>query len=133
MKRLIGAAAALVLGLAAPLAVSVLPASASAVHTVHAAQASAAQAHSVTDPSLGFDLHYPVTGNELRIPCVRGTNTPISPNNPDEATNNCNVRVWLNQNPNGTGYNFCISPGDTVNINRTFSEVSITGNTSRCP
>ena len=119
MKRLIGAAAALVLGLAAPLAVSVPP-------------ASAAQVHSVTDPSLGFDLFYP-NGDELPIPCERGTNWQLSNNNEDAATNNCNVRVWLNENLNGTGYNFCISPGDAVNIHRTFFEVSVTGNTSRCP
>jgi hypothetical protein len=118
MKRLIGTAAALVLGLAAPLAMSALP-------------ASAAQAHSITNPSLGFDLFYP--NGALAIPCERGTTWDLSRNNEDAATNNCNVRVWLNENPNGTGYNFCISPGDTVNIHRTFSEVSITGNTSRCP
>lgn len=132
MKRLIGSAAALVLGSAAPLAMSVLPASASTVHTTHAAHASAAQAHSVTDPSLGFDVFYP-NGSSIAKACVRGTTGVLPNNNEDAAINNCNVRVWLNQNPDGTGYNFCISPGDTVNINRTFWEVSVTGNTSRCP
>jgi hypothetical protein len=132
MKRLIGAAAALTLGLAAPLAVSVLPASASTVHTVHAGQVSAAQAHPKNDPSLGFDLFYS-GGFELPIACVRGSNGDLTNPDPVSAINNCNVRVWLNENPDGTGYNFCISPGDTVNIHRSFFEVSITGNTTRCP
>jgi hypothetical protein len=37
-----------------------------------------------------------------------------------KVVNNCDVRVWLYENPDGTGYSRCIDPGATIFSNREY-------------
>jgi hypothetical protein len=49
-----------------------------------------------------------------------------------KVVNNCDVRVWLYENPDGTGYNRCISPGDTIFPNREYLRLKIGTSTNIC-
>ena len=46
--------------------------------------------------------------------------------------NNCSVRIWLYQYSDGTGYNYCVSPGATLDPNRLYIRMWISYNTSNC-
>jgi len=52
---------------------------------------------------------------------------------PLQVINGCNVRVWLSQYSDGTGYKLCISPGDgPINIYRPYRNIGVSTNSSRC-
>lgn len=46
--------------------------------------------------------------------------------------NNCSVRVWLHQNPDGSGRALCIRPHSVAQIRRMYRQVQITNNTKSC-
>lgn len=48
------------------------------------------------------------------------------------ARNNCNVRVWLHLNANGTGRALCIRPHSTAIIRRPYRQIWISRNTASC-
>jgi hypothetical protein len=77
--------------------------------------------------------------------CVDGqTHTAYDPNNGgdwyydvDSITNNCNVRVWLHANLNGSGNAVCIDPGAFLGIwpgevGPLYFQVQITANQAPC-
>jgi hypothetical protein len=46
---------------------------------------------------------------------------------------NCNVRVWLHENSNGSGYGFCISPHRTFDVPfLVYRQLQVTVNTAAC-
>jgi hypothetical protein len=65
--------------------------------------------------------------------CVQGNSyNPADPTQEYGATNNCDVRIWLYQNPGGSGYNLCVSPGQYKALNRIYARLWISSNTSPC-
>jgi hypothetical protein len=55
----------------------------------------------------------------------------------DTVTNTCNVRIWLHENPDGSGNAYCISPNTTVGIypgqvGPFYEQFQISGNQAPC-
>ncbi len=111
--------------------------------TAHPA-ASGAQLHqalAATTPSGdGFWWGAPVSGGVWldHQPCAAGNySTDFALSDPAKGawvTNDCNVRVWLHQYSNGTGYNLCISPSPsaTVFIYRSYQNIYVSTNGANC-
>jgi len=52
---------------------------------------------------------------------------------PENVLNGCNVRVWLAEYSNGTGYTLCLSPySNTVPIYRPYEDIGVSTNGSSC-
>lgn len=49
-------------------------------------------------------------GGYLPYACHHGQSYGPFPDTQYKWVNNCDVRVWLYQNLDGSGYNFCVSP-----------------------
>lgn len=70
------------------------------------------------------------------LSCVPATNLsfgiPV-----DEIKNNCDTRVWLHQHPNGSGSNYCVSPGASATFRGTAWErypgnIQVSSNPNAC-
>lgn len=46
--------------------------------------------------------------------------------------NNCEVRVWLYQTGNWSGYSTCVSPGTAYDLGRSFQSAWVSSNRSAC-
>ena len=104
----------------------------------------AAQTHQAqpnTTPSGTFHYAYPCTYGFCynSINCTAGNHA--APANLRAGTqdsfvlNDCNVRVWLAQYSNGTGYKLCLSPNAgtiRVWIYRAYADVGVSTNGSHC-
>ena len=99
------------------------------------------QAQLDTTPSGTFYYAYPCTYGFCynSINCTAGNHT--APGNLRAGTqgsfvlNDCNVRVWLAQYSNGTGYKLCLSPNAgtiRVWIYRAYADVGVSTNGSHC-
>ena len=69
--------------------------------------------------------------------CTAGNHQPSSwlslGLQPLKVLSGCNVRVWLSQYSNGTGYKLCISPFDgPINIYRPYRDIGVSTNPNRC-
>jgi hypothetical protein len=95
-------------------------------------------AHPDTTPSGLFEVSDSYYGNDnVFLKCKAGNQSApsilSSPNPGDTSVENyCNVRVWLAQYSNGTGYKLCVSPGYFVTIYRSYRDVGISTNGSNC-
>lgn len=132
----------MILPLAALLLLPGLQAAAADAATTHPA-ALVAQAHQAlpaTTPSGLFQVSDPYYGNDNQFVSCSTAGNHTAPSNLYNLTpgstyvvNDCNVRVWLSQNSNGSGYKFCVSPGDgPINIYRPYHSVGVSTNGSRC-
>jgi hypothetical protein len=109
---------------------SALPASAAAIN---AGQSSVVQspAPEISNFLLYIDTLPP--GGDEPYPCNHGTSTVINGSLEDgHVQNNCDVRVWMYQNTNETGYNICVNPKTGEDINRTYYSIYISTNTAKC-
>jgi hypothetical protein len=64
--------------------------------------------------------------------CYHGHSYQGIPDSTYRIDNNCDVRVWLYQNLDGSGYNFCVSPGTSFHPNRQYERLWISENSSNC-
>ncbi|HEY2237496.1 MAG TPA: hypothetical protein VGI21_01840 [Streptosporangiaceae bacterium] len=132
----------MILPLAAFLLLPELQAATAAAATTHPAAlvAQAQQALPATTPSGLFQVSDPYYGNDNQFVSCRTAGNHTAPSNLYNLTpgstyvvNDCNARVWLYQNSNGSGYKFCVSPGDgPINIYRPYHLVGVSTNGSRC-
>jgi hypothetical protein len=99
------------------------------------------QAQPDTTPSGTFTYAYPASIGYAYdyISCTAGNHA--APVNMREGTpdswvlNGCNVRVWLAQNANGTGYELCLSPnaGTTrVFLSKSYADLAVSTNAAAC-
>jgi hypothetical protein len=70
------------------------------------------------------------------VVCNAGTThqipLPVMANN-QGSLNQCEDRVWLHQNPDGSGYALCINPGSATGpFHRTYQQLLISNNTANC-
>jgi hypothetical protein len=144
--RAVGTAGKVILALAALgllLSMQVTGISAASAATSHQAApvAQSHQAQPAITPSGTFHYAYPCTYGFCynSINCTAGNHA--APANMKRGTqdsfvlNDCNVRVWLAQYSNGTGYTLCLSPNaGTVRVwlYRAFADVGVSTNGSHC-
>jgi hypothetical protein len=105
---------------------------------------SVGQAHQAkpdTTPSGTFYVFFPTDppGGYVYTNCTAGNHpTPGQLQVPPLGTyveNYCNVRVWLAEYSNGTGYELCISPNGNsgqVYIYRSYRDMGVSTNGSNC-
>jgi hypothetical protein len=95
-------------------------------------------AHPDTTPSGQFEVGDPYYGNDFWfMNCTAGNHSaPPHLSSPTPGStfvhSYCNVRVWLAQYSNGTGYKLCVSPGDFVIIYRSYRDIGVSTNGSHC-
>jgi hypothetical protein len=108
-----------------------------AVHTTAKVARSSAASSSTAQSVNHFLLYYNTEppGGHLSYACHGGA-THVVPAliAMDELAgrNNCSVRVWLHQNPDGSGRALCIRPHSVAKIQRVYRQVQITNNTKSC-
>jgi hypothetical protein len=130
-----------ILGLLISLQITQISAADAATSHPAAPIAQTHQSQPATTPSGTFTYAYPCTYGFCYnyINCTAGNHT--APANMRAGTqdafvlNGCNVRVWLSQYSNGTGYNLCLSPnaGTTrVWLYRAFADVGVSTNSAHC-
>src|SRR5438132_423556 len=71
------------------------------------AQASSSSAKAVPDAAVNAILYFHY-GGSFSYPCTRGSTYSVNAI-VIHVLNECGVRVWLHQNSNNTGVNFCVS------------------------
>lgn len=132
----------MILPLAALLLLPGLQAAAADAATTHPADlvARAHQALPATTPSGLFQASDLSEGNNNQFVSCSTAGNHIAPSNlyklnagSSYVMNGCNVRVWLAQNSDGSGYEFCVSPGDgPIYIYRPYHSVGVSTNGSPC-
>jgi hypothetical protein len=68
------------------------------------------------------------------IYCVANTGYSIDqPANILDVYNKCDVRIFLHEDANGSGYNVCINPGQDLPVYRkVYRQLQVTNNHNRC-
>lgn len=97
-----------------------------------AALALAAPAYAVNTSFIVFRTMPP---SHESVPCHHGTTGRIPfPEDHDISSvqNNCDVRMWLHQYADGTGYGVCIRANSQALIDRLYRQWQVTTNSSSC-
>jgi len=74
-------------------------------------------------------------GGNIKVACNGGATHTVSAGAALEelsGRNNCSVRVWLHQNPDGSGRALCIRPHSLATLKRAYRQIQITHNTATC-